>query len=242
MQISLFLTLQQTQISQLKKDELDYAKLNDFLGTNYYDKYFSYSGNISLRDDGQLKFHYLFQPAIDSAIKKPLILQLLKRSECSLIIFIAESIEFEENLHTLITFLNLQNNNVDQYAQNRIFNICWILKTQSDESNAVDNVNALIEYLLDFQISKIKIYFESESYAGICVSTLVQEIINNLNNQLIVEFLTIYSLNFKLLNKYKWILIGLINFNSNHIYLLIELNKIKSFEDLGVFLGCFKKN
>ncbi|CAK64347.1 unnamed protein product (macronuclear) [Paramecium tetraurelia] len=177
-----FLALYAFETKALEKDEVDIAKLNALFGTNYQGEI--YSGYLSANDNGSVQFHYLFYPAIDSASEKPLILWLLGGPGCSSMIaaftesgpytFISESIEFEENPHTWTAFANLL------YIESPI-SVGYSYGpagAQSDESTAAYNMHALIEFFVRHpNFKNQKFYIGGESYAGIYVPTLTQEII-----------------------------------------------------------------
>ncbi|CAK79614.1 unnamed protein product (macronuclear) [Paramecium tetraurelia] len=177
-----FFALQALETQTLEKDEVDMVKLNALFETNYQGQL--YSGYLSAKDDGSVEFHYLFYPAIDSSSEKPLILWLLGGPGCSSMIaaftesgpytFIPESIQFEENPHTWTSFANML------YIESPI-SVGYSYGpagAQSDESTAQYNMHALIEFFVRFpNFKNQKFYIGGESYAGIYVPTLTQEII-----------------------------------------------------------------
>ncbi|CAK92190.1 unnamed protein product (macronuclear) [Paramecium tetraurelia] len=172
-------------------DIVDKNKLNQLFNINYQGdlqdsiQVFRYSGYLKADAQGTTQFYYLFYPAANDSLKKPIILWLNGGPGCSSIqgafnengpfVFKAGTSEFELNKYSWTNFANMI------YLESPIsvgFSYGPQVQ-QSDESTAKYNLQALIDFFNKFPEYKTSpLFLAGESFGGVYVPTLTIEIID----------------------------------------------------------------
>ncbi|CAD8159544.1 unnamed protein product [Paramecium octaurelia] len=164
-------------------DKVDKNELNRLFNINYDG--LVYSGYLKANTEGTAQFHYMFYPAPEDPLKKPVILWLNGGPGCSSLqgafnengpfVFKAGTSEFEMNQYSWTNFANML------YIESPItvgFSY-GPQGEQSDESTAKYNINALVDFFNRFtEFKKLPFFISGESYAGIYIPTLANEIID----------------------------------------------------------------
>ncbi|CAD8109286.1 unnamed protein product [Paramecium primaurelia] len=173
----------QVQVQVDEADLVDKNELNRLFKINYDGQV--YSGYLKANNEGTAQFHYMFYPAPVDSLKKPVILWLNGGPGCSSLqgafnengpfVFKAGTAEFEMNQYSWTNFANML------YIESPItvgFSY-GPQGDQSDESTAKYNINALIDFFSRFtEYKKLPFFISGESYAGIYIPTLANEIID----------------------------------------------------------------
>ncbi|CAD8089514.1 unnamed protein product [Paramecium primaurelia] len=171
------------QIGAHESDIVDNIMLNQLFNINYQGDL--YSGYLTADKEGTTQFYYLFYPAINDSLEKPIILWLNGGPGCSSIqgafnengpfVFKAGTSEFELNKYSWTNFANMI------YLESPIsvgFSFGPQVE-QSDESTAKYNLQALIDFFNKFpEYKKLPFFLAGESFGGVYVPTLTKEIID----------------------------------------------------------------